>query len=405
NDLPAFTRLGLSTFKIAHAVVARDIQFPHFWWQLRAVGWTYKRPSGLASEGRRVQIEEQAKNAAAGTTTTAGATTAVASAGTTTAEVQTTSTVEATQPAPFGDPAESFGASQIDTSVALSPNTSGEELSQAAVEHSYSLSPGDFQPDASQFNAAVNLQLLSEASGFESGAERSDEEPREPDPPVQTLHQRTCVKYDVNFVLEDKDESDYKSFSSGKGEGLGDNDDEPEQNDIDDDDDVLSKGAAKKQQKTAQRATQWTAVFSNFKANVTVYAGMNNKKAQPISELRTQTSTISSKSTDGQAIEDKQRVEGRHGRVESVKQIRQRLKMKRRYKTHDILRALVVLIARMLCPQNSRFTDHWAMMEDGTDLAGNFGCFMARNRCQDILRDLNYVDNAAPRIQDKFWKL
>ncbi|ETM53962.1 hypothetical protein L914_02618 [Phytophthora nicotianae] len=297
---------------------------------------------------------------------------------------------------------ESFGASQIDTSVALSPNTSGEELSQAAVEHSYSLSPGDFQPDASQFNAAVNLQLLSEASGFESGAERSDEEQREPDPPVQTLHQRTCVKYDVNFVLEDKDESDYKSFSSGKGEGLGDNDDEPEQNDIDDDDDVLSKGDAKK---TALRATQWTAVFSNFKANVTVYAGMNNKKAQPVSELRTQTTTISSKSTDGQAIEEKQRVEGRHGRVESVKQIRQRLKMKRRYKTHDILRALVVLIARMLCPQNSRFTDHWAMMEDGTDPAGNFGCFMARNRCQDILRDLNYVDNAAPRIQDKFWKL
>ncbi|ETK94296.1 hypothetical protein F441_02699 [Phytophthora nicotianae CJ01A1] len=151
----------------------------------------------------------------------------------------------------------------------------------------FRLLPGDFQPDASQFNAVVNLQLLSEASGFESGAERSDEEQREPDPPVQTLHQRTCVKYDVNFVLEDKDESDYKSFSSGKGEGLGDNDDEPEQNDIDDDDDVLSKGAAKKQQKTAQRATQWTAVFSNFKANVTVYAGMNNKKAQPVSELRT----------------------------------------------------------------------------------------------------------------------
>ncbi|ETL77603.1 hypothetical protein L917_21455, partial [Phytophthora nicotianae] len=248
NDLPAFTRQGLSTFKIAHAVVARDIQFPHFWWQLRAVGWTYKRPSGLASEGRYVNpmelIEEQAKNAAAGTTTTAGATTAVASAGTTTAEVQTTSRVEATQPAPFGDPAESFGASQIDTSVALSPNTSGEELSQAAVEHSYSLLPGDFQPDASQFNAVVNLQLLSEASGFESGAERSDEEQREPGPPVQTLHQRTWVKYDVNFVLEDKDESDYKSFSSGKGEGLGDNDDEPEQNDIDDDDDVLSKGDA-----------------------------------------------------------------------------------------------------------------------------------------------------------------
>ncbi|KAE8889530.1 hypothetical protein PF003_g26217 [Phytophthora fragariae] len=34
----------------AIATVVRDIDFPHFWRQLQAVGWTYKRPSGLARE-------------------------------------------------------------------------------------------------------------------------------------------------------------------------------------------------------------------------------------------------------------------------------------------------------------------------------------------------------------------
>uniref|UniRef100_H3H7T8 PiggyBac transposable element-derived protein domain-containing protein n=1 Tax=Phytophthora ramorum TaxID=164328 RepID=H3H7T8_PHYRM len=34
------------------AAVARDLDFPHFWRQLRAAGWTYKKPTGLATEGR-----------------------------------------------------------------------------------------------------------------------------------------------------------------------------------------------------------------------------------------------------------------------------------------------------------------------------------------------------------------
>jgi hypothetical protein len=38
----------------AVAAFARYIDFLHFWRQLRAAGWTYKRPRGLATEGRYV---------------------------------------------------------------------------------------------------------------------------------------------------------------------------------------------------------------------------------------------------------------------------------------------------------------------------------------------------------------
>ncbi|KAE8959287.1 hypothetical protein PR003_g25471 [Phytophthora rubi] len=45
------------------------------------------------------------------------------------------------------------------------------------------------------------------------------------------------------------------------------------------------------------------------------------------------------------------------------------------------------------------------MVEDGAIPAGNFGRFMGRNRCQDILRDLYFVNNEAKRTRDKLWKL
>lgn len=76
-----------------------------------------------------------------------------------------------------------------------------------------SLSPGYIQTNASHIDAAVSLQLLSEASGLESGAKRSDEELY---PPVQTIRPRTRVKYNVDVVAGDEDEGDYGSFSSGE---------------------------------------------------------------------------------------------------------------------------------------------------------------------------------------------
>eukprot|EP00644_Phytophthora_capsici_P001233 jgi/Phyca11/81630/gw1.10.805.1 len=80
-------------------------------------------------------------------------------------------------------------------------------------------------------------------------------------------------------------------------------------------------------------------------------------------------------------------------RRETFTQIRRRLKGTSGYQTHEILQVIGLLIARMLCPQNRRFASHWSMTEDGAVPAGTFGRFMARNRCQDILRDLHFVDN------------
>ncbi|POM64773.1 Hypothetical protein PHPALM_19659 [Phytophthora palmivora] len=54
----------------------------------------------------------------------------------------------------------------------------------------------------------------------------------------------------------------------------------------------------------------------------------------------------------------------------------------------------------MLCPQQRRFSAHWSMVEDGAVPAGNFGRYMARNCCTDILGD-----RTPPRTQDKLWKL
>eukprot|EP00644_Phytophthora_capsici_P010525 jgi/Phyca11/71751/gw1.30.480.1 len=78
---------------------------------------------------------------------------------------------------------------------------------------------------------------------------------------------------------------------------------------------------------------------------------------------------------------------------ETLKQIIRRLKAKQGYQTHEILHVIGLLVARMLCPQKRRFAAHWSMVEDGAVPSGNFGRFMARNRCQDILRDLHFVDN------------
>eukprot|EP00644_Phytophthora_capsici_P018386 jgi/Phyca11/50923/gw1.91.118.1 len=85
--------------------------------------------------------------------------------------------------------------------------------------------------------------------------------------------------------------------------------------------------------------------------------------------------------------------ERRGAPTETLKQIRRRLRMKPAYDTCEILHVLGILVAHMLCPQQRRFAQHWSMTEDSAVPAGTFGRFMPRNRCQDILRDLHFVDN------------
>ncbi|ETP26921.1 hypothetical protein F441_00501 [Phytophthora nicotianae CJ01A1] len=71
------------------------------------------------------------------------------------------------------------------------------------------------------------------------------------------------------------------------------------------------------------------------------------------------------------------------------------------YGAHEI----GLLVAHMLCPQKRRFAAHWSMVEDGAIPAGLFGRYMTRDCCQNILRDLHFVDNSSDHGRDKVWKL
>ena len=90
---------------------------------------------------------------------------------------------------------------------------------------------------------------------------------------------------------------------------------------------------------------------------------------------------------------------------ETLKQIERRLRGEPKYEVQEILHVIGLLIAGMLNHSTSRFSRHWTMTADGALPAGTFGKFMARNRCTSILRDLHFVNNEAPRVRDKMWKL
>uniref|UniRef100_H3H4M7 PiggyBac transposable element-derived protein domain-containing protein n=1 Tax=Phytophthora ramorum TaxID=164328 RepID=H3H4M7_PHYRM len=182
-----------------------------------------------------------------------------------------------------------------------------------------------------------------------------------------------------------------------------------------------------KARQEALRAMQWTAPSSEFKdGGMTAYDDMRGEDAHPVAELREvchspvltflyfmpkslwvaiteQTNRYAVQQVDRRAEE--QHAKQREGRRETVQQIRRRLKSKKGYDTYEILHEVGLLVARMLCPQQRRFAAHWSMVEDGAVPVGNFGRYMSRNRCTNILRDLHFVDNEAPRTHDKLWKL
>ncbi|KAG3112376.1 hypothetical protein PI124_g8404 [Phytophthora idaei] len=97
-----------------------------------------------------------------------------------------------------------------------SSSESEDELSQTAVARVFDLLPSDLQVDDSQRDAAASLQMTSEASGVESGAEQSEVRATSTD---RVLRSRTRVKKDVNFIPEDENVSAYESFSSGESDG------------------------------------------------------------------------------------------------------------------------------------------------------------------------------------------
>jgi len=159
-----------------------------------------------------------------------------------------------------------------------------------------------------------------------------------------------------------------------------------------------------KERQAALRATAWTTTSSQFEVGGSPYPGMSNEMAQPVPELRALADSpletllffmpkslwvlINDQSNLSKLV-GAHRCFTRGSTVVGSRQSRRFSGGKNPYETHEILHVVGLLVARVLCPQKRRFADHWSMVEDGAIPAGNFGRFMGRNRCQDILRDLH----------------
>ncbi|POM60605.1 hypothetical protein PHPALM_30528 [Phytophthora palmivora] len=356
---------------------------------------------------------------------------------------------------------EGVRASQIDTSIQFSQRTvndlfgssSGSEpdLSQSAVTRAFDLPSEGLLLDASQLEeAAAGLQLLSGASGAESVDEADDESPVGESRRPRRCHPQ-IVEKDINFVPDNENPSLYESFSSSESDGVAYQDSEEDTDNArqdDDCDDVISDGDAAdmdeafiaslqmdaldrrsvQQCQDALRGTEWTPVSSSYETDVDAYPGLNMEQTQPVSELRrlchsplltffyfmpksmwvrinyeSNVYSLQQVNRRAEEIQGRQAKQGDH-RQETLKNIQRRLKAKIPYQTHEILHVIGLLVARMLCPQKN-FRSHWSMVQDGAVPARSFGHFMGRNRCQDILRDLHFVDNQSERNRDKLWKL
>ncbi|KAL4160567.1 hypothetical protein PRNP1_001134 [Phytophthora ramorum] len=189
---------------------------------------------------------------------------------------------------------------------------------------------------------------------------------------------------------------------------------------------ALSRAAVKDREETL-RGMKWTPVSSEYETDTPAYPGLGSEEARPLGELldvwRSPILTLFyfmpkslwvmiATETNRYGLQQVQKragdmYAGQSGnRRETVKQIARRLKAQPSYGTHEILHVVGLLIARMLCPQKRSFSAHWSMVEDGAVPAGSFGRYMTRDRCQNIMRDLHFVDNTtAENHRDKLWKL
>ncbi|GMF58556.1 unnamed protein product [Phytophthora fragariaefolia] len=347
-------------------------------------------------------------------------------------------------------------ASQIDTSAQLSQGTLNDlfssssnsevELSQTAVATAFNLSLSEI---ADHQDAATSVQLLSGGSGLENDAEADHE--TTPSSGRADKPRRDCTK-DVNYIPDDADMDTYESFSSGGSDDNveEDNDDSDELVRVDSDDgedfltddnavlmdeacvkslrigsDELSRETLRNRE-DALRTTEWGPLSSEFETARNAYPGLAIENARPVAAVRERchsplltlsyfmpkslwvmVCTETNRYGLQQVARRAHRIRGRQvsNRQETLKQISRRLKSKPGYQTHELLHVVGLVIARMLCPQKRRFAAHWSLVDDGAIPAGNIGRFMSRNRCQDILRDLHFVNNESERTRDKLWKL
>ncbi|EGZ18508.1 hypothetical protein PHYSODRAFT_301145 [Phytophthora sojae] len=272
----------------AVAAVAREIDFGHFWRQLRAVDWTAKRPRGIQKDwsysgllGSSTNDDNESKS-----------------------EKGTAADVD-------GQGDEDIRASQIDTTAQLSqhtldalfeaPSQPNVELSQTAVSRAFDLSPSTLLSD--------DIEQVA-ATGDRRAGVTSEQEARQA--PAQSagrvLRPRVQVKQDINIVPEDERMSDYESFSTEESEGEDAIDDDDDCSAASDDEETMSEDDAvqldeafiasllignnsltkkeAEQRAAAQRAKKWTSASSAFEDGVTPYPGLQMEEARPVAELR-----------------------------------------------------------------------------------------------------------------------
>ncbi|GMF52643.1 unnamed protein product [Phytophthora fragariaefolia] len=301
-------------------------------------------------------------------------------------------------------------SSQIDISVVFSQNTvdgifcpsidNDVELSQAAVAREFGLSLGDLQDhdDGSDAaDAAAGLHVLSEASGLERGGELDDAQAdlvAEQAAAVPFRRRLQVVKDDANILQDGEDSCDYENYSSGvsDGDGICDNEVEPGRVHLSNDEDVLSDSdavemdtaflaslqvgnsalsqAAVKDQEEILRGMMWTPVSSEYASDTPAYPGLGSEETRTIGELlddwRPPILTLFNFMPKSLWVMIAAET-NRSGR----QQVRKRARDTRSC-THEILHAVGLHVARMLCPQKRSFFAHWFMVEDGAVPTGSF---------------------------------
>ncbi|GMF52392.1 unnamed protein product [Phytophthora fragariaefolia] len=268
-------RAGNQTKAAAVAAFSRDIDFGHFWRQLRAAGWVYKRPKGIETKRKYVcpdgamvlvgeeavvayvcdsgLLEEEHESLDEAPEDEATAIEEEEMTGEVPSRDCETPTVNEASAAEEEEVTGELLTRGCETLVGMVrrrssvadrylhpiipaynerfiwPPISGStgsvvELSMSAVSWAFGLLTTELK------NAATNRPILSEASG-----EESDLQPDSA--PVITTYRVLCprlqVKEDVNFVPDVENISEYESFCSGESNGDVDVDN--------DDDDVSSR--------------------------------------------------------------------------------------------------------------------------------------------------------------------
>ncbi|KAG3141996.1 hypothetical protein PC128_g24886 [Phytophthora cactorum] len=425
----------------------RAIDFKHLWRQLRSVGWASKRPSG---GGLEKEWTYTSPTGVSFTGENAVMTFAIDFGIIVDESGESEEEVSGDEVVPADDPVT---ASQIDTSIALSTNTI--ETMFGSDSDYQSDAEGQLEPSDRELVVGAFQRLLSGAESNNSdGDDASDGDGASVEGGASVNGDGSVVDddrvavpaNDVNVMADGELSDEYEAVdSSGSDSSANSGDEVIERREYPDDtlesdedvahmDDAFVEALGGKLtlediDKDALRRFEWSPPSSNFEPDSEGYPRLSTAVATPTRELQDiadppmmllfyflpkslwvsitkETNRYKKQTAHARAkrIRSKQRKRST-ATPETAKQIERRLRAEHAYQPHEILHVIGLLVARMLNSMTRRFSRHWTMTQDGAILAGNYGKFMARNRCTSILRDFHVVNNEAPRIRDKMWKL